>query len=110
MLAKYFVPTKEDVEELRVGDMALSVFGWATVVEIFGRGTGVDGKAYSCFYVETRKGLRVSSSYREGSLCRTMAVTRDHDSYDCDRIERDMREKGLRTIVGPYPVNEIQFA
>jgi len=93
---KYFIPTRNDVESLKVGDLALSVFGWAEVVEIYACGTAsVDNKAYVCFYVETKKGIRVSSSYREGSLCRTMEVTRDHSSYECDQIERDMLEKNL---------------
>jgi len=108
--ARYFIPTRDDVQSLKVGDLALSVFGWATVVEIFGEGDDINGKAYKCFYVETSKGLRVSSSYKEDQLCRTMDVTRMHTSYDCDRIERDMLEKDTRTVVGVYVVDEIQFS
>ena len=107
--ATYFIPTREEVLSLSVGDLALGVFGWGQVTRIFDEGNDFRKKAFKCFYVKTKKGLHVSCIYKEDELCRTMEVTGLHNSYEVDRIEKDMLMNNTRLVTGVYIVKEIQF-
>jgi len=71
---EFFVPTREQVESLKVGDLALGCFGESRVTRIFGAGDDIKGRAYVCFYVENGPGSEISGSYKEGELVATMAL------------------------------------
>ena len=69
-------PTRAEVQALSVGDMAPDCFGRvARVVEIFGRGDDVQGRAYACYYTEFGPGSSISGSVKEGATVATVPLT-----------------------------------
>lgn len=91
MLPEIFVPTRNDIINLKVGDMALSSFGkWEVVSKIFASGINSNGKAYVCFYTMSNSGLNCSNSYTEGELVRTVALSYLFTSHELDKIENDI--------------------
>lgn len=86
----YFIPTRDFVEDLKVGDIApSSIGGWRTVKQITYRGDDVNGKAYVGYYVDFGNGSTLSHSIKEGELVRTLATSNHHTSAELDLIERD---------------------
>lgn len=69
-------PTRDDVERLAVGDLALDCFGkWSTVTEVFARGVDDRGRAFVCYY--TRFGENngaISGSMKEGEVVSTVPL------------------------------------
>jgi hypothetical protein len=62
------IPTRTEVENLQVGDMVMNCFKqYKKVVEIYGEGYDVNGKAFKCFYQEfgTNEGTKMSHSIKE---------------------------------------------
>lgn len=72
-------PTREDVQNLAVGDHVPDCFGkLARVVRIFAQRDDVHGKAFVCFYTEfggSGSGSTMSGSMKEGEVYMTLAVT-----------------------------------
>ena len=94
----YLIPTRSDIESLKVGDMVINPFGkMAEVVEIFARGNDRSDRAYVCYYTaHGDNNGRMSHSMVERELVRTVPLTFKHTSAELDRIEREMnagREK-----------------
>jgi hypothetical protein len=86
-----FVPDREAIEGLRVGDPALDCFGrMAEVVEISYRGTTRDGRAYVGFYTRLGDHSTVSQSFVEGRLVRTVPLTGWFTSRELDEIEASL--------------------
>ena len=93
--AVVFIPTREDIESLKVGDPALDAFGrWSPVKMIFAAGTNVRGGAYVCFYTKTSETSHCSQSYHEGGLVRTVDLCSAFTSAELDQIEKDFNAKG----------------
>ncbi len=92
---QYKIPTRQEIEDLKVGDEALGIFGWGRVKEIFARDTDINGKKFVCAYLEYPSGLVMSQSLKEGELIRTGAVTGKHTSAEVQEIEDNMNEAGF---------------
>lgn len=89
----YFIPTRNYIENLKVGDQALDCFGhMAKVVEISTRKNDVSGKLFVCYYTsDSDKGSsQTSMSMKEGELVRTVQLSCLHKSVELDSIERRM--------------------
>ncbi len=87
-------PTRETVEDLRIGDTAPNCFGTGTVTEIHGRGVDVNGRAFVCYYSTWGNGSStVSGSMKEDTIERTVALTRDHDSAEITDAENQLRKE-----------------
>jgi len=83
-----YVPEREDVDGLKVGDRALNPFGkFGTVSEITARGTDINGRRYVCFYVSfgSHDG-KISASMKEG----------ERIAYACKAHAREMDEAAAR--------------
>lgn len=89
-MTKYYVPTRKEVEAVKVGSMAPNCFGeMAEVKEVFGRGDDINGKAYVCYYTYFGKdGGSISNSLKEDELLRSVAACRNYTSWELDEIER----------------------
>lgn len=86
-----FLPTRDQVNSLKVGDLALDCFGrWSTVVEITCRRDDIHGRRFVCFYTSFGPTSRISASMKEGELVRTVATTGRYRSVELDAIERRM--------------------
>jgi hypothetical protein len=101
------MPTREDVLNLHVGDLAPSSFGDRRVVEIFACGDNVHGQAYVLYYVEFGdNGSRVSHSLTEDQINRP--VNSVHTSAELDWIECQNRgphaAKSCRVMLLSQPV------
>ena len=95
------IPTREMVENLKVGDLALDCFGsMSPVVEITRRCDDARGRAVVFFYTALGSG-RVSGHYKEGSLVRTVPLSRLYTSWDLDKLEREL--SGSPVPVGGRP-------
>ena len=89
------VPTRDQVETLQVGDLAIDCFGeMRRVTGIFARGYDTNGRAYVCYYTEHGEGSSISHSMKEGQLVRTVATSRHYTSAELVVIERRMRRAG----------------
>lgn len=88
-----YFPTLDQVESLQVGDVAPDCFGGLSpVVEIFGRGNDIEGRAYVCFYNCVRGTLTVSNSIKADTICRSVSSSNIATSAQIDSIERAARE------------------
>ena len=96
-----FLPTKQNVELLQVGDSALNCFGeWVEVTRIFARGTNVKGKLFVCFDTKFgENGGQMSGSYTENELVRTVPLTNKHTSADLDVLEQHLRLRQQATQI-----------
>lgn len=87
-------PTREDVQNLRVGDLAPDCFGRSSVVtEIFAQRDDIRGNAFVCFYVKFGSGL-CSNSLKENELERTLRASNVATSNDLRELERVARQGG----------------
>lgn len=85
------IPTRTQVQNLTVGQLALNCFGnYAEVVSITGQGNDINGKAYVCFTLRFGPHSTISQSYKEGELVITTALSREYTSAQLDMIERKM--------------------
>lgn len=63
------VPTREDIWNLQVGDMAPSCFPEPRrVVRIYARKDDIHGKAFVCYYTEFGDGASISESAKEDEM------------------------------------------
>lgn len=94
----YFVPSRDDVANIRVGALALNCFGrLARVTTITALRNDIGGRLFCCYYTETGTGNGACSmSMKEGELVRSVHVSCRHTSAQIDAIERDMRARGSR--------------
>jgi hypothetical protein len=85
----FLIPTREQVEALQVGDLALDCFGkFNPVTDIYGRGTDIHGKRYVCFYTRLDDHAGISGSYKEGELVRTVPLCSKFTSTQLDQLEQ----------------------
>ena len=82
------MPTKADIENLKVGDLAPASFGPSKkVIEIIYRGTDVNGKAYVGYYVELSPTSSLSHSLQQDRISRDLSTTKAFSSHELDLIE-----------------------
>ena len=87
-----YMPEKQDIENLKVGDLALDCFGrFAEVTEISARKTDIEGKLFVCYYTKFGPGSYISMSMKEEELARTSNLYGFFDSSKLRQIEKDMR-------------------
>lgn len=100
--ARYYIPTRAQLEAMKVGDQALDCWGrMAEVTEITARRLDINGKMFVCYYTKSGPASSCSMSVKEGELTRTAALSRLHKSAEVDLIERWMRiEMGLNPLTG----------
>jgi len=84
------IPTREQIEALKVDDLALDCFGrWSRVARISRRGVDAKGRAYVIFYTDLGRYSWISGDYTEGVLVRTLPLSRKYTSAELDRIEQN---------------------
>ena len=87
----FFCPTREWVQNLRVGDKAPNCFGeWREVREITYSGIDINGKAFVGYYTEFGPGSTISHSATEGEIDRTVPLTNRYTSHEIDALERSI--------------------
>lgn len=84
-------PSRQDVENLHVGDFAPNVFGEGKVTEIYAHGIDINGKSYVCYYSTWGPSgdSRISGSMKENEIVRTIALTAMLNSHEIDFLERN---------------------
>ena len=83
------IPTREQVEGLQAGDLALDCFGrMSRVVRIAYRGVDVNGRHFVGFYTELGEHSSISNDYKEGELVVTLPLATKYTADELDRIER----------------------
>lgn len=92
----FLIPTREEIEQLKVGDDALDCFGkWSRVTDIIcGGREDVKGKLFICFYTAMTHSGEISGTYKEGELVRTVSLSSYYNSNELRIIEERMN-KGL---------------
>lgn len=97
----YFMPTRAQIEDLKVGDIAFDGFGHKRkVTKITARGFDIKGKRYVCFYTEFGDYSSMSQSYKENELLLTTQLCANHTSVELMEIQREMqinRREGIRS-------------
>lgn len=85
----YFIPTREYVMSLKVGDMAPDCFGkLAKVTSVYAQRDDINGKAFVCYYTAFGETSTISASLKEGELLRHCGLR--HTSDEISQIEREM--------------------
>ena len=80
-------PTKYDILNLSVGQMAPFSLGWSNVTEITYRGQDINGKWFVCYYVQFGQGATMSHSLKEGEVDRTLDACKYFKSAELDRYD-----------------------
>ena len=76
------IPEKEDILNLKVGDMVLNCFGHARVQQILYRDFDSTGKYYVGFRTDFGPFSGLSGSIKEGRVIRTLKATTAFDSAE----------------------------
>jgi hypothetical protein len=79
------MPSRDDIINLKAGDLAPSSFGDRRVVEIYARCDNVNGHMFVCYYVEFGEGSTLSHSLTEDQIERP--INSVHTSAELDWIE-----------------------
>jgi hypothetical protein len=90
-----FIGNREELENLSVGDLALDPYGkLAEVVQITAKDEDLEGRFFACYYVKHgAHGGSISMSQKEGTIARTVELTRHYSSHDLDKIEAAARKE-----------------
>ncbi len=86
-------PTRDDVLNLKVGDLAPDYGGMdRPVVSIYGQGIDIKGFAYVCYYTGTgtNNGSTVSNCVTERKVLRTVSLSCWLTSAQLDAAEREL--------------------
>ncbi len=85
------IPSREDVMNLKVGDLAPDAFGrMSEVVEIYaGPKDDCNGRAFACYYVRFGIEGKMSSSVKQDEVVRSIASSNHFTSAEIDAIERN---------------------
>ena len=88
-----FMPDRDYIQALEVGDLAPNAFGeLARVASITFRGVDVKGKLFVGYYVEFGNGGTMSHSLKEDRVDRTARLSNVHNSAEIDRLEAEALE------------------
>ena len=99
---EYFMPTRKMVYDIATRPTSFflpSPFGpRAHVLECRGMDEDRDGHAYVRVTQEYNGSSRITNSFKEYRLARTVELTKHHNSCDLDRIEKWMKEHVMPEI------------
>jgi hypothetical protein len=88
----FFVPTRDYIANLKVGDRLTNALGHdAHVTGIHARKDDINGKLFVCFYAANTRGFVMSDSLKEGTLQRTLPLMQKYRSVELDAIERNLQ-------------------
>jgi hypothetical protein len=82
-----YKPTREDILNLEVGDVAPYTFGESRVTEITAKSTDINGKWFVCYYVQYGDNAQMSHSLKEGEVDRQMSLCTRFTSAQIDRFD-----------------------
>jgi hypothetical protein len=83
------IPTREQVENLKEGDLAIDCFGkMRKVTRICHRGVDIHGRAFVGYYTEHGTNGSISHGMKEDTLVRTVATSQRYTSAELDSMER----------------------
>lgn len=86
--ATVVIPTREDVQNLQVGDVVPDCFGRdRKVTRIHAQRDDINGRAFVCLYTEMDNGS-ISGSFKEGEMHRDVALCARFTSAQLDAAER----------------------
>lgn len=90
-----FIPTRQQIES--ISDFALNCFGEMAEVqgEVY-RAKDVNGKLFAHYYTKTQTGGSISMSQKEDELVRHVGTSAKFTSWELDKIEAEMLNKGER--------------
>lgn len=84
------VPTRKQIEDLKVGDLALDCFGHIReITAIFAKKEDLQGRLFCCYYTKMGDGS-CSMSQKEGVLTRTVHLTGRYTSRELDSLEQKL--------------------
>jgi hypothetical protein len=88
---EFFMPTRDEVMNLRAGDLAPDWAGcMRPLVEIYARRDDINGRAFACYCIADTSGSS-SNSIKEGELLRTVALSARYSGDELRQIEARMR-------------------
>ena len=89
-----YMPTKQDIDDLFIGDLAIDCFGrFSEVVSIYAKKADDNGKMFVCYYTKFgESGSSISNSMKEGELVQTMNACSCHTSAELRNFEQKMLE------------------
>ena len=97
MQIELHIPSRNEIETLKVGDMAPNAWGRrAEVVEVTCRKQDIKGRLFVCYYTKDAPDStsRTSNSMKEGELLRTVGASFVFNSNELRAVEADMLSKG----------------
>ena len=87
-LSVYF-PTREDVQGLKLGDLAPNAFGkLARVTSISLQCDDLNGKAFACYAVQWGEHWTMTNSIKQDEIFRTVSLSLHFRSAEIDVAER----------------------
>lgn len=86
------VPTRNDILNLKVGDLAPYIFGVGVVAEVYARRDDIHGKAFVCYYVEQEHG-RISADAKEDVMCENIGWKVDWVGVEMDKLRAQCASK-----------------
>lgn len=87
----FTIPTREQIENLQVGDIALDPFGrMQEVVEITAKKEDINGKLFVHYYVKFGENSRISMSQKENKLTRTVELCNKYTSNEIRKLEFEL--------------------
>lgn len=91
-------PTRDEIVNLKVGDLALDAFGkMAKVVSIFAQKDDIKGRAFVCYYTEFGgRGGSCSMSRKEREVTRTAAMSNAYTSAEIDALEENLLKEASK--------------
>lgn len=92
-----FIPTRNDIESMQVGDKAMDCFGKSNeVVKVEHKGTDINGKLFVCYATWFSHATSISMSMKEDELVRHVGTSAKFTSHQLDLIEAEMLSRGER--------------
>ena len=93
------IPSRKEIEGLKVGDSALNCFGRiARVVAIAARKEDIEGRLFVLYYTKLGSGSSsISMSQKEGRLTRTAYMSNRYTSAELDDLETSLINQANQT-------------
>ena len=92
-----YIPTRNDIENLSIGDKAMDCFGKMNeVVKVEHKGTDINGKLFACYMTYFSHATSISMSMKEDELVRHVGTSKHFNSHQLDLIEAEMLAKNER--------------
>lgn len=93
-MEKIKLPTRAEIEALKVGDQAPDCFGrMAKVTDILYRGIDTKDRYFVGYYTKHGDNGKISMSMKEGCIARTVGFTVRYTSAQIDALERTLQKE-----------------